>query len=1269
MDKFLVRTIQFFTNRKLFFVIFLAFLGAVIAIGISQLKLTDSIFSVFPKTPESEQFAKIVKENKLNKKIFFSIKVNDAFSINNIDLLDSISTSIKEATDDYLFDFETNFGNNEEQIFNLYYDQFPIFLVDSDYVDLKQQISKDSISKRVSSIKNQLASADGLFLRKYFSKDPLGFTWSKLSSLSKKLDSSQFTIDEGVLISKDRDNVFFTAKTKYGINSGNKNIELEDLLNQLKVDLNNQGIELDYFSPFLIANANSKQIKIDSNFVMLLAVILILIILLIYYRSLLIPLLFFIPVIFSASLSIAIIGLMGIEISLISLAISAILLGIVMDYSFHFFTHYSETLDVNTTIKDIFKPMIIGSFTTIAAFAALLFTNSTILQDFGLMALLTLSIALICTLIFLPIIINILGIKPKARTTTSSFQLPKWVAKIALILTLVLSVLFIIQQPTIQFDADLNNLSYHPKHLIELEKTYTGLNPEKEKKLMLFTSADNIEDALKYNSQLYQKLLEFQTDTLISEVISIAPYLTSKEQFDQKNKQWNRFWQHEKDSTSKFLSEAAIKQGLSSKSFQPFINWINDPIQYDLATSQEALELMGLEDFIEISDTSIQLITSITVPKSKLEGIKTEIRNIPNVYIFDVSEMAFSLINSVQADFGYLLLFSSLLVFLSLLVIYGRIELALFSFFPMAVSWVWIIYLANFFSIQFNFVNIILATIIFGLGDDFSIFITDGLIQEYKTKSKSIKSYTSAILLSAITTIVGTGVLIFAKHPAINSIAILSVSGIASILLVTLIVQPLIFKTFVTKRVNKRYSPMTALGTLVTAILYSYFMFGCLLLNIIIFFLLFIPIKKTKKQHFVTFLISKMAASTLYIGFHIKKKIHHRERLDFSKPAIFVANHVSFLDILMTLKLNPKMIIVVNEWVYKSPLFGFVVRYSGYIYIKDNPVENLHLVKNRIKEGYSIMVFPEGTRNPSGKIQRFKKGAFYLAQELNLDIQPVIFTGTELVNPKGDLIIKNGKLSTHILERISTTDPLYSETPRIMSKEINRRMRIAMEECKKIDYDTTFMGQRILTNYIYKGPILEWYFRIKWMLEKKNFEYYDSIIQDRKKIYDLGCGYGYLSFYLHYRNANRQIIGVDYDESKIEVAHNCYDKGPELNFYYENIKNHSISNADVIILTDVLHYIKKEERTLLFEKLNQNLNSGGMIIIRDGVSDLENKHQKTLKSERYSTKYIKFNKVENELEFISLDEIKLISELYNFTFEIKGESKSMSNIMMILRKN
>src|SRR6187397_642132 len=133
---------------------------------------------------------------------------------------------------------------------------------------------------------------------------------------------------------------------------------------------------------------------------------------------------------------------------------------------------------------------------------------------------------------------------------------------------------------------------------------------------------------------------------------------------------------------------------------------------------------------------------------------------------------------------------TSILVFFVLLLMYGRIELTLVSFIPMFISWVWILGIMALAGIQFNIINIIVSALIFGLGDDYSLFIMDGLLQEYKTGRKNLSSFKSSIFLSAITTIAGLGVLIFAKHPALRSFAGISIIGILCVVIMSQILIP-----------------------------------------------------------------------------------------------------------------------------------------------------------------------------------------------------------------------------------------------------------------------------------------------------------------------------------------------------------------------------------------------------------------------------------------------------------------------------------------------
>jgi uncharacterized protein len=514
--------------------------------------------------------------------------------------------------------------------------------------------------------------------------------------------------------------------------------------------------------------------------------------------------------------------------------------------------------------------------------------------------------------------------------------------------------------------------------------------------------------------------------------------------------------------------------------------------------------------------------------------------------------------------------------------------------------------------------------------------------------------------------VIGTGVLIFAKHPAIHSIGAISVVGIGSIMLITLFLQPRIFNFFVLNRAKKGRGPITFFYFIYSIFLFLYFFVGSLILNVFLIFILIpLPMKRIKKQNVLNFLISRLAKSTIYAGFHVKKVVVDKHKLDYKNPSIIIANHSSFLDILVVLMLHPKTIIMVKKWVYNSPVFAPFIRYGGYLFAEEGAEGNLDDIRKRIDEGYSIVIFPEGTRSSDGMIKRFHKGAFYISKEMGIPIQPLLILGTHEVNPKNDFIINQGHILLKPLDRITA---LENETYGQFCKRGMNLMREGMKDFRTEYATSAFFSRKIMENYLLKGPILEWYIRVKWLMERKNFDFYNELIGDKKNIVDVGCGYGYLSLFLNYFDPSREIVGMDYDEEKIAVAANCLKLSESIHFENADIRNWEIPAADVYFFNDVIHYLRPEEQIQLLIDVNSKMNEQGIIVIRDGIIELKDRLKNTKMTEVLSTKWFKFNKTTNDLAFLSAQEIEQFAGQNGFSFELIEHSSKTSNVLMILKK-
>lgn len=157
-------------------------------------------------------------------------------------------------------------------------------------------------------------------------------------------------------------------------------------------------------------------------------------------------------------------------------------------------------------------------------------------------------------------------------------------------------------------------------------------------------------------------------------------------------------------------------------------------------------------------------------------------------------------------------------------------------------------------------------------------------------------------------------------------------------------------------------------------------------------------------------------------------KIHFRGIENFRKKdgVIFMGNHRSFVDMPLLARLPWNMKWVSKKELFRVPVAGWILSLAGHISIDRGSPEarkSIYKIAPHVKAGQKVMVFPEGTRSRDGQIKPFKRGAFLVAWEHNLPIQPIVISGTEHLMRPGSWVMKlKGYAVVSILERISPGD-------------------------------------------------------------------------------------------------------------------------------------------------------------------------------------------------------------------------------------------------------
>jgi len=156
---------------------------------------------------------------------------------------------------------------------------------------------------------------------------------------------------------------------------------------------------------------------------------------------------------------------------------------------------------------------------------------------------------------------------------------------------------------------------------------------------------------------------------------------------------------------------------------------------------------------------------------------------------------------------------------------------------------------------------------------------------------------------------------------------------------------------------------------------------------------------------------------------------------------------------------------------------------------------------------------------------------------------------------------------------------------------------------------------------------------------------------------------------LFFKNCNREILVLDYDEEKITVAQNCASKRENINFETADVTTYEFPYADGFIISDVLHYLEPEQQINVIEKLAQKINKNGVLVIRDADADLKTRQAGTAYTEFVSTTVSGFNKTKDSgLHFVSGKLIKdTIAKFPNLVLEVLDTTKLTSNIIYVVR--
>jgi predicted RND superfamily exporter protein len=809
MTVFFINLFNYFRKRRtaLYLLLFLSS-GLFIFSGL-KLAYEEDISKLLPSTDETKAEGLVFSELRVKDKIVIQLfsRSGDA----DADLLlgaadmfvDSLLMYDEAAGDvgDVLYRIEDEV---RQQVLSYAMEHVPIWLDTRAYKQIDVLTDKENIYRQMEANLEKVSSPEGILFYRIMRYDPInlrsvlfaggGFDPGKMLGGSFALYGNHlFTPDTTaalVFVSPD----FVSFDSGAGTRLVNK---IERCIRQVEAVY--PDVEVLFHGSPVQSVFNSRRIKQDLALTMGLSLLFACLLIMLCFRNKSTLPMLLLPVVYGAFFALACMFCLQGMMSLMALGIGAVVLGVALSYCLHVITHYKYLTDPERVLRDQVKPVILGSLTTIGAFMGLMLTKSALLRDFGLFASLAMVGTTVACLLFLPHVFPAV----RNRRSERAFDILEKINSCPLdrrpwllVLILAMFAVGLFMSPGVEFDANLRNIGYYEPSVTRsmamyAEKTSKGLAVGN----YAATSAQ-LDSALIGNMEVNRICDSLHAAGRIHAYTGSSRILLPGAEQEKRISAWRNYWTEARvDEVKRNVTAAGEANGFKPAMFEPFFELLTKDYAPSSICESSVLPENLMANMVEHSQGMYLVYTSVQLESGNLKEVNDLLASQRNVIVADPFYYMTNMVGLMHDDFTTILGISSLFVLLVLFVSFRSIPLALIAFLPMSMSWYIVLGLMAILGLQFNLINIVISTFIFGIGVDYSIFVMEGLLADIRGEDTKLLMYhKTAIFLSAAVLIISISSLMFARHPALASIGVATLIGMTSTILITYSLQPFLFR-------------------------------------------------------------------------------------------------------------------------------------------------------------------------------------------------------------------------------------------------------------------------------------------------------------------------------------------------------------------------------------------------------------------------------------------------------------------------------------------
>ncbi|HTA95595.1 MAG TPA: 1-acyl-sn-glycerol-3-phosphate acyltransferase, partial [Verrucomicrobiae bacterium] len=769
------------------------------------------------------------------------------------------------------------------------------------------------------------------------------------------------------------------------------------------------------------------------------------------------------------------------------------------------------------------------------------------------------------------------------------------------------------------------------------------------------------DDALAQNDRAAEILAQQTNVTGVYSLAAVCPSLATQEA---NIKRWQNFWTPARqENLHQTLQQVGGELGFRPDAFAPFWKSVEEkPAMITLAMFRGTPLEQALSERVAVGTNDTAVSTLIKLADRSQAG---KLRDaLPGFILIDQKNFADHIAALAKNGMGHFALWTVVAVGAIVYFALGSIELVFATLLPIGFGLLWTLGLMGLLGLPINVMNCVFVIFVIGMGEDYSVFLATSKLDEWHGHPPRIHATSASVMISALTTIFGFAVLIFAKHPVLFSMGTTVLLGMACAFAATLVITPLCMDLLLFKNpprgAPRWWHPLGTLWVLIHLGGSQIFLYYILrpILKIIS------PRTADDKLRRATRWMARGVVKWMPFG---KLEFQNITPQTFSPPCIVISNHQSAVDVMLVVSLPADVRQTAKKRVFDEPMLGIGCKLLGHVMVEPNdPEATLQRCREKLAEDASVHFYPEGTRSPDGFLQRFHRGAFELAVELKQEILPVILCDTNTAMPRDAYWFEPFHATVRAWPRITPQNFDYSLGSTALMKHCEKIVRDSLQ--RQLDEINTprVVRRKVQRLYRYQGKFVEQFVHWKMKMDPM-FGALDEVVPRSGFILDLGCGYGVATHWLAQFTDGRNFLGLDYDENKIRVAQRTAPESSRIKFEIGDILNCDYPMCDTILLLDVLHYWTPEKQQAILNKARQALRPGGRLILRDAARAENEAHRRVNFWEKIATR-LGHNKTVEGLHFQTRAELETALRQAGFAkFEIKSGAGRDSNVLLVAK--